>query len=42
MKELCEKLTKESLGLLESLSADDELIGSPFACPHGKGMEKYI
>ncbi len=42
MMSLCKILTHESLGLLESLSACDVVIGAPFACPEGKGMEKYI
>lgn len=38
----CEKLTPEVLGIVESLCACDKVIGSPFADPEGKGMEKYI
>ena len=39
---LCKQLAKESLGILESISACDKVIGAPFACPEGKGMDKYI
>ena len=42
MSILCKKLTNESLGLLESLSTDDLVLGSPFACPNGNGFEKYM
>ena len=41
MASLSELITKESLGILESLSTDDLVIGSPFACPEGRGFEKY-
>jgi hypothetical protein len=27
---------------LEIISTDDEIIGSPFADPNGKGIEKYL
>jgi len=40
--EYCEKLAPEVLGLLEALSACDQVIGSPFADPQGKGMDKYV
>lgn len=30
------------MGLVEALSACDQVIGSPFADPQGKGMDKYI
>lgn len=30
------------MGLLDALSACDQVIGSPFADPQGKGMDKYI
>jgi hypothetical protein len=39
---LCEIVANESLGILESLSACDKVIGSPFACPEGQGFEKYV
>lgn len=42
MSDLCKELTVESLGILEAISADDEVIGSPFACPRGEGFEKYV
>ena len=42
MMNYCKLLTPECLGLLESISTCDKVIGSPFACPDGKGMEKYI
>jgi hypothetical protein len=42
MAEYCERVSKESLGLLDAISADDSVIGSPFADPDGKGFEKYI
>ncbi len=35
---LCEVIANESLGILESLSACDKIIGSPFACPEGQGF----
>lgn len=40
--EYCEALTPEVLGLLETLSADDKIIGSPFADDNGKGIHKYL
>lgn len=42
MMKLCEQVSNESLGILESLSTNDRVIGSPFACPNGKGFEKYV
>ena len=42
MMTLCKSLSYECLGLLESLSTCDKVIGAPFACPEGNGMEKYI
>jgi hypothetical protein len=30
------------LGLLEAISSDDSVIGSPFADPDGQGFEKYM
>lgn len=40
--ELSEKLSPEILGLLEAVSTDDRVIGSPFADESGKGFEKYM
>jgi hypothetical protein len=42
MMALSKEISNEALGLLESLSADDKVIGSPFACPEGLGFEKYM
>lgn len=42
MMKLCEQVTNEALGILEAVSACDQVIGSPFACPEGKGFEKYV
>ena len=39
---LSDQVTSECLGILEALSACDQVIGSPFACPEGKGFEKYV
>lgn len=39
---LCKAISKEALGLLESLSTCDKVIGSPFACPKGLGFSKYM
>jgi hypothetical protein len=33
MGKLCDEVANESLGILESLSTCDKVIGSPFACP---------
>lgn len=38
MINLCDVLAGEALAILESLSACDQVIGSPFACPEGKGF----
>lgn len=35
-------LAVHSLELLKVISADDEIIGSPFADPDGHGIEKYL
>jgi hypothetical protein len=40
--EFCEKLTPEVLGILESVSAGETVIGSPFADESGHGFEKYM
>ena len=40
--EMSEKLAPEALKILECVSADDKVIGSPFADPKGKGFDKYI
>lgn len=42
MMELCEKLSGETLKILETVGADDTVIGSPFSDPQGKGMQKYM
>jgi hypothetical protein len=42
MMEMSEKLAPEALKILECVGADDQVIGSPFADPKGKGFEKYI
>ena len=38
----CEKLIPEVLGMLESIVAGEEVLGSPFADQHGRGFEKYV
>lgn len=35
------RLATHSLDLLRVISTDDDVIGSPFADPNGKGIEKY-
>ena len=42
MMKLSEKLANEALKILGCIGADDEVIGSPFCDPQGKGTEKYI
>lgn len=36
------KLSVYSLEVLKLISADDDIIGSPFADPNGNGIEKYL
>lgn len=36
------KLTPEVLGLLEAVSANENVLGTPFADENGKGFEKYV
>lgn len=42
ISKLADVVTNESLAILEALSACDKVLGSPFACPEGKGFEKYV
>jgi len=38
----CSELIPEVLGILESIVAGEEVLGSPFANEEGRGFEKYV